>query len=159
MSWLCSLYSISFFPTVPEGLVSNWIGTLSCEYFSPFKKWCIYFFFLAKWRYTRKKNSSFPKTGISHIVVGDIGALIVQLRAQLATLHNIGQGFLASVHFIQWTRAPKSISLLQTLKKNTVSLLLNPFCSTGLNTGALGFTWPLKKGPCRSDLWMHYFTY
>lgn len=55
---------------------------------------------------TPEKNSSFPKTGARHVVVGDIATLTVQLRVQLATLHNIGQGFLASVHFIQSTRTP-----------------------------------------------------
>lgn len=76
---------------------------------------------------TPEKNYSFPKTGVSYIVIGDIATLTVQLRVQLATLHSTGQGFLASVHFIQRTRAPKSISLLQTLKKNTIDLLPKPF--------------------------------
>lgn len=108
---------------------------------------------------TPEKNCYFPESGVSHVVVGDIATLTVQLRVQLATLHNTGQGLLASVHFIQCTRAPKSMTLLQTLKKNTTSLLPKPFCSAVLNTGTLGFTWPGKKRSIQVWPWTHYFAY
>lgn len=116
-----------FLSTVPEGLVSNLIETLQCGCFFSFLKIMYLSFLLTDLVEVHHKKLFFPKNWSKPYCSGDIATLTMQIRVQLATLHNRGQGSLASVPFIQCTtRAPKSISLLQTLKKNTIKRLFAP---------------------------------